>query len=186
MIHKVLTHPNPLLRRKAKPITVFDDSLRDFCKEMFDTMYAHGGLGLAAMQIGDERALFVLDLSVLDDSFDLKPEERRLWICANPLITPLEKTLRTHHEGCLSLPGISADIERPEKIRLRYQDETGAPHELESNNFLAICTQHEYDHLQGKLYIDHLPQRLRDKVLKDYDPNYEPDYESSAAPRGEH
>lgn len=156
----VLHFPNPRLRLKAKPVETVDDTIKTLAKDMLDTMYAEGGIGLAATQVDVQKRVIVIDLS----------EHRDDPMCLiNPEIIELEGTEQMQ-EGCLSVPGYYDLVERAEKIRFRYLDLEGQAVEAKAEGLLAVCIQHEIDHLNGKLFIDYLSplkqQRLRKKLEK--------------------
>jgi peptide deformylase len=156
----VLHFPNPRLRLKAKPVETVDDTIKTLAKDMLDTMYAEGGIGLAATQVDVQKRVIVIDLS----------EHRDDPMCLiNPEIIELEGTEQMQ-EGCLSVPGYYDLVERAEKIRFRYLDLEGQAVEANAEGLLAVCIQHEIDHLNGKLFIDYLSplkqQRLRKKLEK--------------------
>lgn len=156
----VLHFPNPRLRLKAKPVETVDDTINTLAKDMLDTMYAEGGIGLAATQVDVQKRVIVIDLS----------EHRDDPMCLiNPEIIELEGTEQMQ-EGCLSVPGYYDLVERAEKIRFRYLDLEGQAVEAKAEGLLAVCIQHEIDHLNGKLFIDYLSplkqQRLRKKLEK--------------------
>ena len=157
----ILEYPDPRLRTIAAPVTQFDAALGQRIADMFETMYEAPGIGLAATQVDWHHQLIVIDIS----------EDRsapRVFI--NPQI--LDKDGRTAgQEGCLSVPGIFDDVERAERVRVRYQDAQGTTHEEDLSELLAVCLQHEMDHLNGKLFVDYLSelkrQRIRRKLEKE-------------------
>ncbi|MBM4357368.1 MAG: peptide deformylase [Deltaproteobacteria bacterium] len=147
-IRTILHYPDPRLREKAKPITTIDDGIRTLIDDMAETMYAAPGVGLAATQIGEAVSLFVIDVADEDEPSDLR-------VFINPeILTKAGKTC--FREGCLSFPGVSEEVERAEKVTVKALDRDGKPFELSADGLLAIAIQHENDHLQGKLMIDHL------------------------------
>ena len=157
----ILEFPDPRLRTKATPVDVVDDSLRALVADMFETMYAAPGIGLAATQVNVHKRLLVADVSS-DQS------EPHAFI--NPQILEKDGVI-VSDEGCLSVPGYYEEVERAEHIRLRYLDQNGDPQEMEAEGLLAVCVQHEIDHLDGKLFVDYLSeakrQRIRRKLMKD-------------------
>jgi len=158
---KILEFPDPRLRTKATPVEVVDDDLRALIADMFETMYDAPGIGLAATQVDVHRRLLVTDISS-DQS------EPRAFI--NPEI--LEKDgIIVSDEGCLSVPGYYEEVERAEHIRLRYLDRNGDAQVMEAEGLLAVCIQHEIDHLDGKLFVDYLSEakrlRIRKKLTKE-------------------
>jgi peptide deformylase len=147
-IRTILHYPDPRLREKAKPITTIDDGIRKLVDDMAETMYAAPGVGLAATQIGEAVSLFVIDVADEDEPSDLR-------VFINPEI--VAKSGKTcFREGCLSFPGVSEEVERAEQVTVKALDRDGKPFELTADGLLAIAIQHENDHLQGKLMIDHL------------------------------
>ncbi len=157
----ILEFPDPRLRTKATPVDAVDDSLRALIADMFETMYAAPGIGLAATQVNVHKRLLVADVSS-DQS------EPHAFI--NPQILEKDGVI-VSDEGCLSVPGYYEEVERAEHIRLRYLDQEGQQQEMEAEGMLAICIQHEIDHLDGKLFVDYLSeakrQRIRKKLMKD-------------------
>ena len=158
---EILTYPDKRLRQVAKPVTEFDDRLRTLSRDMAETMYDAPGIGLAAVQVDVAQRLVVMDLS---------EEKNQLRVLVNPEIIKLEGCISTQ-EGCLSVPEVYADVERAEKITLRAQDINGKPFEIEADELLAVCIQHEIDHLNGKVFVDYLSrikqERIRKKLLKE-------------------
>lgn len=153
---EILEIPDPRLRTVAKPVEVFDGELGRLIDDMTETMYAEQGIGLAATQVNVHRRLLVLDVSEAQD-------QPRVYI--NPRILESEGS-ETCEEGCLSVPGIYAEVSRPEKIRVSAQDRDGNTFEEELDGMHAICLQHEMDHLEGKLFIDYLSPLKRRMVVK--------------------
>ena len=160
----IIETPDPLLRRISKPVEAVDDDLRTLIADMFDTMYAAPGIGLAAIQVGVPKRVLVIDLQ--------EPEEeggdpvRDPMVFINPEILEASDTFQVYSEGCLSVPDQYAEVERPDRIRARWLDEKGETHDEELDGLLGICLQHEMDHLEGILFIDHLSRLKRDMVLK--------------------
>ena len=157
----ILEYPDPQLRTRAVPVGVVDAQLRELIDDMLETMYAANGIGLAATQVDVHRRLLVADVSE-------SHREPRVFI--NPEILAREGT-EISQEGCLSVPGYYDDVERAERIRVRALDRDGKPFEADLDGLLAICVQHEIDHLDGKLFVDYLSelkrQRVRKKIEKD-------------------
>ena len=152
----ILEFPDPRLRRKAEPVDVVDDDLRALIDDMFETMYAAPGIGLAATQVDVHRRLLVADVSAEKD-------EPHVFI--NPEI--LEKDgVTVTEEGCLSVPGYYEEVKRAEHLRLRYLDRDGQDVEGEFEGLLAVCIQHEIDHLDGKLFVDYLSEAKRTRIRK--------------------
>ena len=155
----ILLVPNPMLRAKSRPVTERDaDLLRELLPQMYASMYRAPGIGLAAPQVGTPIRLAVVDL-MPDD----KPAPITL---INPEIAAISDELATREEGCLSLPGQYADVTRPAHVRVRFQDETGARREIEAEGLLATCLQHEIEHLDGVLFVDHLSALKRNMILR--------------------
>ena len=152
----ILEFPDPRLRTKAVPVTEFGPELATLVDAMFETMYEAPGIGLAASQVNVHQQLLVLDVSE-------EKNERRVFI--NPKILSQEGS-QTYQEGCLSVPGIFADVDRAESIRVEAQDVTGKTFTLDADGLLAVCIQHEMDHLIGKLFVDYLSPLKRDMVRK--------------------
>lgn len=159
----VYLYGHPVLRNVSENVTEKTPELEKLIADMFETMYASEGVGLAAPQVGLNKRLVVIDADVVADSFP----ECKGWKKAllNPEITILDGELISRSEGCLSLPGLSEDVKRIEHIMLKYQDENLEQHEEEISGFLARIVQHECDHLEGKLYIDHI-SLLRKQMIK--------------------
>jgi peptide deformylase len=159
-ILNILEYPDPRLRNKAKPVEQFDDTLRTLVDNMFDTMYEAPGIGLAASQVNIHRRIIVIDISE-------KCDEPRVFI--NPTLSLGPGTLETD-EGCLSVPGFYETVSRAENIVVNAFDQHGAPFELAAQGLLAVCIQHECDHLLGKMFVDYLSrmkqQRIRQKLAK--------------------
>jgi peptide deformylase len=154
----ILHHPDPRLRQKAQPVATFDDALQTLIDDMFETMYAAPGVGLAATQVG-----IALRLAVIDCSEDKAVPQPIVMI--NPEI--VERAEReVMEEGCLSVPGVGEKVERFSRLRVRAVDREGKPFEIDAQGLLAQAVQHEIDHLDGKLYIDHLSSLKRERLLK--------------------
>lgn len=160
----IIETPDPRLRTVSKPVEAIDGELQTLIDDMFETMYAAPGIGLAAIQVGVPKRLLVIDLQEKDGE-DGKPiKEPRVFI--NPEILETSDEQQVYSEGCLSVPDQYADVERPAVIRARWQDREGQTHEEQLEGLLAICLQHEMDHLEGILFIDHLSRLKREMVLK--------------------
>jgi len=147
-IRTILHYPDKRLREKGRQVTAFTPELQALIDDMAETMYAAPGVGLAATQIGEALQLFIVDVAAEDEPSDLR-------VFINPEIVERHETV-TWPEGCLSFPGINEDIDRAARITVRALDRNGDPFELEAEELLAVAIQHEYDHLQGVLMIDHL------------------------------
>jgi len=158
-IREILTAPDPRLRVVSKPVKTVDDDLRALMDDMLETMYDAPGIGLAAIQIGEPLRVIVMDLAGEGD----EPEPRYF---VNPkILDPAEET-KPYEEGCLSVPDFSEEIERPASCVVEYLDYNGEPQRLEAEGLLAVCIQHEMDHLEGVLFIDHLSRLKRDRILR--------------------
>jgi peptide deformylase len=157
----ILEFPDPRLRTIAKPVTRFDDSVRQLVKDMFETMYDAPGIGLAATQINVHKRIVVIDVS---------EEKNQPQVFINPEIEVLDETTCEYDEGCLSVPGFFETVIRPAKIRVKAFNEKGDAFTLEPDGLLATCIQHELDHLNGKLFVDHISPfkrtRIRSKLEK--------------------
>jgi peptide deformylase len=155
----ILIAPNPLLKARARPVRPEDgDLVRDLIPRMFATMYKAPGIGLAAPQISQGLRLIVIDL--------MPDEKNRPYSLINPEIVAVSEELATREEGCLSLPGQYADITRPARVKVRYLDQTGVKREIEGDGLLAACLQHEIDHLDGVLFVDHLSALKRNMIMR--------------------
>jgi peptide deformylase len=154
----ILLVPDPKLRARAKPVEPKDARIGSLADRMLATMYKAPGIGLAAPQVGE-----LLRLVVLDIQPDDKPAPM---VLVNPEIIAESAETALREEGCLSLPGQFADVTRPARIKLRYQDLTGARHEMEADGLLGVCIQHEIDHLNGVLFVDHLSALKRNMLLR--------------------
>jgi peptide deformylase len=155
----ILIAPNPVLKARARPVSAADaDAVRALVPRLFATMYRAPGIGLAAPQVGTGLRIAVVDLMEND-----KPAPIAL---INPEIVGLSEELATREEGCLSLPGMYADITRPARVKLRYLDQAGARQEIEAEGLLSACLQHEIDHLDGVLFVDHLSALKRNMILR--------------------
>ena len=160
-IRPILTLPDPLLRKRGKPVERVDDELRRLIDDMFATMYDAPGIGLAAPQIGITRRLIVMDPA--------KEEAPKTpLVMVNPKILERSEEMRVHEEGCLSIPDFTAEVERPAKTRVAYIDREGEPQEAELDGIWSTLVQHEIDHLNGVLFIDYLSRLKRDMVVKKF------------------
>ena len=156
----VHTYPDPALKRKADMVTVFDRDLAKIADSMLETMYEEHGIGLASVQVGVLKQLVVIDLKSGEEDTSLR--EPRIFV--NPRITERSGETVTE-EGCLSVIEFRTEVKRAERVSLEYQDLKGKPQQLDADGLLAVCLQHELDHLQGILFIDHLPL-LKQKMVK--------------------
>ena len=155
----IITLPNPLLRKVSAPVERVDAEVLKLADDMLDTMYAAPGVGLAAVQVGVLRRLVVLDTAKGDDP----PNPL---VLVNPEIVALGEEMNEHEEGCLSIPDVRIDIERPATVTVRYLDRQGKRRELATDGLLATALQHEIDHLNGKLIIDFLTRLKRDMIVR--------------------
>ena len=160
----IIETPDPRLRIISKPVETVDDALRTLIDDMFETMYDAPGIGLAAVQVGVPKRLLVIDLQETDDE-EGKPVRTPL-VFINPEILESSVDLKPYNEGCLSVPDQYAEVERPASVRAKWLDRDGAAHEATIDGMLAVCLQHEMDHLEGILFIDHLSRLKREMVLK--------------------
>ena len=158
-IRKILTEPDPFLRQKSKPVEKVDDTIRKIMDDMLETMYNAPGIGLAAVQIGILKRIIVIDVSK-------KEEEKKPLFLINPEIKLKSKKTSIYEEGCLSLPGYFAEIERPAECNVEFIDYYGKKKELKADGLLSTCIQHEIDHLNGVLFIDYLSKLKRDMIIK--------------------
>ena len=164
---RIYETPDPMLRQISTPVETVDDELRALIKDMFETMYEAPGIGLAAVQVGVPKRLLVMDLQEPADPEDENsPPVKLPRVFINPEILSHSDSEVPYTEGCLSVPDQYAEVMRPDHIRARWLDENGVAHEQDLDDLLAICLQHEMDHLEGVLFIDHLSKLKRDMVLK--------------------
>ena len=179
-IREILEVPDPRLKTVSEPVQPdeFNDELRTLVEDMFETMYDAPGIGLAAIQVGVPKRVLVIDLQ--PDDPDAEPEEchhdghkhyhqptkREPRVFVNPEILDPAEDLATYQEGCLSVPDIYADVDRPATCKVRYQDLDGNTHEEQLDGLMATCIQHEMDHLEGILFIDHLSRLKKQMALK--------------------
>ena len=156
----ILRYPDPRLHTVAKPVAAVDDVIRAMIERMLATMYEAQGIGLAATQVNVHRRVIVIDTS---------EDQKSLQAFINPVIETVSG-MQTYEEGCLSVPGVYDKVDRPSDVRVRYQDLDGKAQVLETGDLLAICLQHEIDHLNGKVFVDHLSllkqTRIRNKLAK--------------------
>lgn len=177
-IREILEVPDPRLKVVSEPVTKFDDELKTLVEDMFDTMYDAPGIGLAAIQVGVPLRVLVIDLQPEDPDAEPvacnhdghhhhhQPTRREPRVFINPEILDPSEDHSVYSEGCLSVPEIYAEVERPARIRARWQDLDGKVHEEEMEGLMATCLQHEMDHLEGILFIDHLSRLKRGIALK--------------------
>jgi peptide deformylase len=155
----IITAPDPRLKIKAKPVKAVNEEIRRLMDDMLETMYAAPGIGLAAPQVGVAKRVLVVDIARENE----KPQPLRI---ANPEILWRSEELATYNEGCLSLPEHYADVSRPARIKLRYLDHENEIREVELEGLLATCVQHEMDHLEGVLFVDHISPLKRNIILR--------------------
>ena len=158
-IRKIVIEPDPILRKKSESLEKVDDEVRKLLDDMLETMYAAPGIGLAAVQVGILKRIIVIDIS--------KDEEKKTPLfLVNPEIISRSKKTSVYEEGCLSLPGHFAEIERPAECQVKFIDYDGKEKELVADGLLATCIQHEVDHLNGVLFIDYLSKLKKDMIVK--------------------
>jgi peptide deformylase len=160
-LREILKLPDKRLRAKSEPIKRVDASIRKLVDDMFETMYAAPGIGLAAIQVGVPKRVVTMDLSKKESD-----HEPRVFI--NPEIVWKSDEKSSHEEGCLSIPEFYGEVERPAKVKVKYLDLEGETHEVEADGLFATCLQHEIDHTNGVLFIDHLSKLKRDRVIKKF------------------
>ena len=158
-VRKILKEPDSILRQKSQPVDKVDDLTRKLMDDMLETMYLAPGIGLAAIQIGVPKRIIVLDISK-------DPEKNEPMYFVNPVIVSTSKNNITYEEGCLSVPGQFAEIDRPDRCHVKYLDYNGNYKELKSEGLLATCIQHEIDHLEGILFIDYLSNLKKSIIIK--------------------
>ncbi|HEX3347104.1 MAG TPA: peptide deformylase [Acetobacteraceae bacterium] len=155
----ILIAPHPALKARARPVRPDDAAeVSALVPRMFDSMYRAPGIGLAAPQVGVPLRLVVVDLQ--------RDDKREPMVLINPELLAVSEEVTTREEGCLSLPGQYADVTRPSRARVRFQDEAGVRHEVEADGLLAACLQHELDHLDGVLFVDHLSPLKRNMIMR--------------------
>jgi peptide deformylase len=160
-VRDILILPDKRLRLLSKPVAKIDAATKQLVEDMFDTMYDAPGIGLAAIQIGEPRRIVTMDLAKKDE-----PKEPQVFI--NPELISHSDDKNIHEEGCLSIPEYYEEVERPASVQVRYLDLDGKQHEIEAEGLLATCIQHEIDHLNGVLFIDHISKLKRDRVIKKF------------------
>jgi peptide deformylase len=160
----ILEIPDPRLRAVAAPVETVDDAVRQLIDDLFETMYAARGIGLAATQVGVERRVVVIDLQEGEDDEGKPIRDPRAYV--NPEVIWASEELSRYNEGCLSIPEQYAEVDRPARCRVTWLDRDGQRHEAEMDGLLATCMQHEIDHLNGVLFIDHISRLKRDMLVK--------------------
>ena len=158
MKRKIIVEPDPILRKKCDPLEKVDDEIKRLMQDMLETMYDAPGIGLAAIQLGILKRLVVIDIS--------KDEKKTPLFLVNPEIISQSKVTSVYEEGCLSLPGQFAEIERPAECLVKYIDLDGKENQIKADGLLSTCIQHEIDHLNGILFIDHISRLKREMILK--------------------
>ena len=153
--------PDPILRKKSEPLERVDGEVQKLADDMLETMYDAPGIGLAAIQVGIPRRLLVIDCSKEDE--DLAP-----MVFVNPQVVESSEERSTYEEGCLSIPDYYAEVERPAEVTVEYLDRDGKQQQMRADGLLATCLQHEIDHLNGVLFIDHISKLKRDMVIKKF------------------
>jgi len=153
--------PDPVLRQVSNPVERVDDAVRKLASDMLDTMYDAPGIGLVAIQVGEPLRLLVIDLAK-------EGEEPAPHVFINPEIVATSDARSVYEEGCLSIPDYYAEVERPASVRVKYLDRDGKLQEIEAEGLMATCLQHEIDHLNGVLFIDHISKLKRDMVVKKF------------------
>lgn len=173
----IVTAPDARLKVKSKPVAKVDDSIRKLMDDMVETMYASDGIGLSAVQVGVHKRVLVMDIGHgssrypdtqhLHHHHDHEHDCRsHIYFMANPEIIEESEEMNVYEEGCLSFPGQYAKVERPKKVKVRYLDYDGKKQEIEADELLATCVQHEIDHLDGIVFVDHISNVKRDMILR--------------------
>ena len=165
----IIEVPDPILRSHSAPIERVDDDLQKLIADMFETMYEAPGIGLAAVQVGIRRRLLVIDLQdpePVEEGEEEGPPVRRPHVFINPEILHSSDARKSYNEGCLSIPDHYAEVERPDVVRVRWLNPDGKAQEGEFDGLMSVCLQHEVDHLNGVLFIDHLSRLKRDMIVK--------------------
>jgi peptide deformylase len=160
-LREIIKLPDPRLRQVSEPVAKITDEVKALVADMYETMYDAPGIGLAAIQVGVPQRLVTLDLA-------RKDEPRQPQVIVNPEIVWSADERSIYEEGCLSIPEFYEEVERPAQVKVRYTDLDGNPHEVEANGLLATCLQHEIDHLNGVLFIDHISRLKRERIIKKF------------------
>ena len=160
-VREIITLPDKRLRLKSEPVKRVDSGIRKLVDDLFETMYDAPGIGLAAIQIGIPKRVVTMDLSRKEDN-----HEPQVFI--NPEITWKSEETSKYEEGCLSIPEYYEEVDRPARVKVKYLDLDGKAHEIEASGLLATCLQHEIDHTNGVLFIDHISKLKRDRVIKKF------------------
>ncbi|MGH1486665.1 MAG: peptide deformylase [Cellvibrionaceae bacterium] len=154
---EILEFPDPRLRKIAEPVPEVDDAVRGTITDMFETMYAAKGIGLAATQVNIHYQIIVMDVS---------EDKNEPLVFINPKISVIDQEPESYDEGCLSVPGFYETVERPKRVKIEALDKNGAPFVMEPEGLLAVCIQHEIDHLNGKLFVDYISSMKRNRIRK--------------------
>ena len=160
-IRPIITIPDPRLKLVSEPVAVVDDSIRALVDDMFDTMYDAPGIGLAAIQIAVPKRVLVMDLA-------REGEDKQPMVLINPEILSVSDEMASYDEGCLSIPEYYEEVERPARVRVRFLDRDGKSQEIDADGLLATCVQHEMDHLNGVVFIDHISRLKRERCIKKF------------------
>ena len=160
-VREIIILPDKRLRLKSEPVKQIDAGIRKLVDDMFETMYKAPGIGLAAIQVGVAKRLITMDLSKKEDNH--QPQ-----VFINPEITWQSEQRAKYEEGCLSIPDYYEEVERPAEVKVSYLDVAGKKHEIDARGLFATCLQHEIDHINGVLFIDHLSKLKRDRVIKKF------------------
>jgi peptide deformylase len=160
-LRDIIILPDKRLRVVSKPVDKIDDDIRTLVADMFETMYEAPGIGLAAIQVGAPLRVVTMDLSKREEASEPK-------VLINPEIVSSSEEKSVYEEGCLSIPDIHEDVERPARVKVKYLDLDGKPQEAEAEGLFATCIQHEIDHLNGVLFIDHISKLKRDRIVKKF------------------
>ena len=160
-LREIIILPDKRLRLVSDPVKTFDKEIKSLVTDMFETMYEAPGIGLAAIQVGVPKRVIVMDLAKKDE-----PKQPRVLV--NPHVVWRSDERTAYEEGCLSIPEFYEEVERPSRVRVKFLDLTGAEQELEASGLFATCVQHEIDHLDGVLFIDHISKLKRDRVIKKF------------------
>jgi peptide deformylase len=160
-LREIIKLPDKRLRLKSEPVKRIDAGIRKLVEDLFETMYDAPGIGLAAIQVGVAKRVVTMDLSKKDDEH--KPQ-----VFINPEVTWTSAEKSTYEEGCLSIPEYYEEVERPAQVKVKYLDLDGKEHEIEASGLLATCLQHEIDHTNGVLFIDHISRLKRERIVKKF------------------
>jgi peptide deformylase len=160
-VREIIKLPDKRLRLQSEPVKRIDSGIRKLVDDLFETMYDAPGIGLAAIQIGIAKCVVTMDLSKKD-------EEHQPQVFINPEVSWVSDETSKYEEGCLSIPEFYEEVERPAKVKVKYLDIDGKEHEIEASGLLATCLQHEIDHTNGVLFIDHISKLKRDRIVKKF------------------